>query len=277
MTAIGRVPKRIVDAATISFVAGLLALVYVLPPDTSLSEIQRIGLLKVCVPPSYPPLVTDDPDAPGFEVELLEEIAQRLDLRLVLSVNSAINADFNPANWRVTRAQCQVIAGGIAATELTRSFLDTTEPHLDTGWVLIGEDPGASLSGRTVGFFAGLSGRDRLALGRTLRSAGATVRLLQSREDLANAIASNEVDVGITDALAGRQIANERDWTVIWLYAEWDRDPIAFGLWKGDVTLKRALVATIGEIEAEGRFEELGRRYGIGPIEGTYSPPGDDK
>ncbi len=267
-------PNRLLDLLTVVVLAGLLGLVYLLPPDTAMQEVEEAGLLRACVPPQYPPLVLDvanpDSERPGLEIEFLREIADRLDLRLSLNVNSAIGSDFNPRNWRVTRAQCNVIAGGVVATDLTRSFLDTTPPHLDTGWVFIGDDPGVALDGRTIGFFAGLSGRDRIALSRFLRDQGATPRVVQSADDLVEGLQAGDFDVAVTDALIGRQIAGENDWEVVWATGDEGRDPVAFGLWKGDLTLKRALSRVIRDLEDEGFLSDLIEKYGIAPIEGVY-------
>ncbi|MCW5697487.1 MAG: transporter substrate-binding domain-containing protein [Bauldia sp.] len=262
--------KRLVDILTIFVVVGLFSLVYLLPPDTSLAEVRRTGVLRVCLPPDYPPLITGNPEAPGVEVELLQEIAARLELRLSFNVNSAIGSDFNPRNWRVTRAQCQIIAGGVVATNTTRSFLDTTPPHLETGWVLIGRDVPASLDGVTVGFFAGLSGRDRLALSRLLREAGATARVVSNRAEFIAGLREGTYAYGVTDGLLGRQIAGAEDWAIAWLSGPADRDPIAFGLWKGDLTLKRALVRILDDLRDEGVFDDLIERYDIAPIEATF-------
>ena len=84
---------------------GLLGGVYLLPPDTSLSEVRKAGVLRACMPPLYPPLVTGDRAAPGIDVELLEALAQGLGVKLVVTSNPAMGQDFNPRNWHVTRAQ----------------------------------------------------------------------------------------------------------------------------------------------------------------------------
>ena len=106
------------DLITLIIIFGLMGAVYLLPPDTSLSEVRRIGTLKACVPASYPPLVTGDPDMPGFDIDLLGDIASRMGLRLQLNVNPQMGRDFNPRNWRVTRAQCEILAGGVAIATL---------------------------------------------------------------------------------------------------------------------------------------------------------------
>src|SRR5690606_35250159 len=98
---------------TVAVILGLFGAVYFLPPDSALSEIERTGVVRVCVPPEYPPLVTGNAEEPGLDVELVRLLAERLDLRLQLVTNAMIGRDFNPRNWRVTRAQCQIIAGGV--------------------------------------------------------------------------------------------------------------------------------------------------------------------
>jgi hypothetical protein len=47
------------------------------------------------------------------------------------------------------------------------------------------------------------------------------------------------------------------------------RYPVAFGLWKGDLTLKRRLIAVIDDLERQGLARELARRYRIAPIDTT--------
>src|SRR5450432_3712032 len=92
---------------------GLLAGVYLLPADTSLSELRKGGILRACMPPLYPPLVTGNPNAPGIDVELLQALAKEMGLRFAVSPNQSMGQDFNPRSWRVTRAQCEVLAGGV--------------------------------------------------------------------------------------------------------------------------------------------------------------------
>ena len=116
---------------------GLLAAVNLLPPDTSLSEVRAAGVLRACLPSAYPPLVTGDPAAPGIDIELLRGLAKNMDLRLVVSSNAAMGRDFNPRNWHITRAQCDVLAGGVVASPQTRSFLETSPSYAETGWAFV--------------------------------------------------------------------------------------------------------------------------------------------
>src|SRR6202035_4065710 len=151
------VPQRR-DVITFAGVFGLLGAVYLLPPDTSLREVRAAGTLRVCLPPSYPPLVTGDPAAPGIDIEMLQAIARDLGVRLATIVNPAMGRDFNPRAWRITRAQCDVLAGGVVGSATTRSFLDTTPAYAITGWAWLAPHPAEDLQGRRVGVLVGVSG-----------------------------------------------------------------------------------------------------------------------
>jgi ABC-type amino acid transport substrate-binding protein len=255
------------DMTTVAFIAALLGAVYLLPPDTSLAQVKQAGALRTCVPTLYPPLVTGKADLPGFDIEFVQAIAKRLDVRLVANTNSAMGRDFNPHNWNVTRAQCEMLAGGVVVSDVTRSFLETTQPYLETGWALVAMRLPDQLQNKKVGFFAGLVGLDRIALSRFLQAHKARVEIMPSADALAEGLRSGRLDAGVGEALMARQIAGTIGGHVAWLPESLGRYPVAFGLWKGDLTLKRRLVAAIDELDAEGLPRRLAERYKIAPIE----------
>src|SRR5690606_4476162 len=122
-------------------------------------------------------------------------------LRLVLNVSNTMGRDINPRNWRLTRAQCNVIAGGVLASNTTRSYLETTRPHLEAGWVALDAGYQGELDGATAAVFPGFSGFDRIALSQFLRNRGVEIRVVNSGAALAEAIRSGEVDFGITESI----------------------------------------------------------------------------
>src|SRR5580704_1607761 len=160
-----------------ALIFGLLVAVNLLPPDTSMSEVRAAGVLRACLPTVYPPLVTGDPAAPGIDVELLRGLARNMDLRLDVSANAAMGRDFNPRNWHITRAQCDVLAGGVVASPQTRSFLETSPPYAETGWAFLAPQPVGAIAGRRAGVLVGISGLARLALSRTLREQNVEVTI----------------------------------------------------------------------------------------------------
>lgn len=268
-------PRFVGDLVTLVGIAALFGGVYLLPPDTSLAQVEKAGALQVCVPALYPPLVTGKAEAPGYDMEFVKAIAAKLGVRMVVNPNTAMGRDFNPRDWNLTRAQCQMLAGGVVVSDATRSFLDTSPPHLQTGWALVAAKLPARLEGVKVGVYTGLAGLDRIGLSRFLRAEHAQVEIVSGAEALSDALKSGRVDAGVSEALMARQIAGTLGMQVAWLPEALARYPVAFGLWKGDLTLKRRLADAIAELEAEGLTRELAGRYRIAPIGATVPAAGE--
>jgi ABC-type amino acid transport substrate-binding protein len=254
-------PGLIRDALGALPILGLLAAVYLLPPDTSLSEVRRAGALHVCLPPADPPFVTGDANAPGIDVEILQALTRDLGLTLALVPEPAMGRDFNPRGWHVTRAACEVLAGGVVASPMTRSFLETSSPYAQTGWALLALHPIADLHGRKLGVLTPPSGLDRIALASHLRAAQAQVIILSSAEALVAGLREGRFEAGVTERLLAEEIAAREGLLADWLPGDLPRYPVAFGLWKGDLTLKRALAGGLDRLARDGTVAAILARY----------------
>jgi ABC-type amino acid transport substrate-binding protein len=257
-------PGLIRDALGALPVLGLLAAVYLLPPDTSLSEARRAGVLHVCMPPDAPPFVSGNAEAPGIDVEILQALARDLGLRLVGVPEPAMGRDFNPRGWHVTRAACEVLAGGLVASPMTRSFLETSPPYAQTGWALVApQQPpsGWGLHGRKLGVLAPPSGLDRTALASLLRAAEAQAIILPNAAALVAGLREGRFEAAVTERLLAEQIAARERLVVDWLPGDLPRYPVAFGLWKGDLTLKRALGSGLDRLARDGTVAAILAKY----------------
>ena len=92
---------------------------------------------------------------------------------------------------------------------------------------------------------------------------------MASAEALTEALRTGRIDAGVSEALIAGQIAATLGAQVAWFPEPLGRYPIAFGLWKGDLTLKRRLIDVIDSLEREGLTRELASRYGVAPIDAT--------
>jgi ABC-type amino acid transport substrate-binding protein len=264
------------------FIFAPLVAIYALPPDTSLGEVQRGGVLRACVPYLYPPLVTDDPAAPGIDVEVLRSLARNLGLRLDFSRNDAMGRDFNPRSWHVTRAQCEVLAGGIVASPVTKSFLETSPSYAETGWALVlpkaladtlpAADPLAGLQGRRALVLAGFSGLNRIGLARYLRAHMIELGVAANPADFVQGLRDGRFDFGVTERLLAEQIAAREGWSIAWAPAELPRYPVVLGLWKGDLTLKRVIVGGLDKMERDGEMAAIIARYLGGTASSRTAP-----
>jgi ABC-type amino acid transport substrate-binding protein len=249
------------DVISFAGVFGLLGAVYLLPPDTALRQVRAAGTLRVCLPSSYPPLVTGNPRTPGIDVELLRLITAKLGLDLSIVTNPAMGRDFNPRSWRVTRAQCEVLAGGVVGSPTTGSFLDTTQAYATTGWAWLSPHREVVLQGRRVGVLVGVSGLDRVALAAWLRAAKAQVTVTLDGAELVQGLQDGRFDVGVTERLLAMELATRQGWSEGWMPAQLDRYPVVLGLWKGDLTLKRAIVVALHEAQRSGEVATIVARY----------------
>lgn len=262
----GRRPHRWLRAGlNIAFVAALLTAVSFLPPDTSLADRQKAGVLKVCVPQSYPPLITGDPARPGFDAELVAGVAKELGLTLALNVLPSMGKDFNPRNWFLTRAQCDLIAGGVADTEQTRGFLQTLPTGAETGWVGVSASGAMPPSGSVVGVLPGTSGLDRLALSSWLRQQGLRAKLMRSPAELAQGLQSGAIVAGITERFVATSLdLDPSSFRTLWIEGpEFPHFRMALGLWKGDQTLKRAVESALERLGSSGVIDTLRAQYGL--------------
>ena len=261
------------DLGGIVVILGLMLLVSFLPPDTSLSEVQANNAIRACIPTTYPPLVTGEPDRPGIDVEILGAVADYIGVELLLSPIDAFGRDFNPLNWAITRGRCQLLAGGVVDSDLTRSFLDTGPPYAQTGWSIVAPEPLEDIDGLNVGALTLVSGLDRIGLASYLRRKEVAVRVVRNTQDLIDGIVSKELDGGVTETLLAGGLATENGWWVASLPDELARYNLVFGLWKGDLTLKRKIVQAFRQLESDGTLAAILRRYGAAPIGQVDSIP----
>ncbi|MCD7061390.1 substrate-binding periplasmic protein [Pelagibacterium xiamenense] len=262
-----RFGKTARDLGAIGLMVALLAAVALLPPDNSLRDVQEVSSLRACVPPAYPPLVTGDPDRPGIDIEILRAVTDHIGVGLQLRTNDAMGRDFNPRNWGLNRAQCQIIAGGVVDSPRTRSFIETGPPYARTGWAVIAPEPLSGWEEANIGVVTLVSGLDRIGLASFLRSAGAQPHVVRRPEDLATGIAEGRFDAGITEALLAARLAADNAWTISWMPAALERYNLVFGLWKGDVTLKRAIDQAFADLAADGTLDAILARYAGAPLE----------
>lgn len=255
----------------LAVVVGLMLMVTLLPPDTSLREVRASGALRACIPTTYPPLVTGEADRPGIDVELLRRVADRIGVGLLVSPIDAMGRDFNPRHWAINRGTCQVLAGGVVDSTLTRSFLDTGPPYAETGWAIIAARPLADIHGLTLGVLTNISGLDRIGLSGYLRRESVTIRVTRSGAELVGGITGGAFDGGITEALLAGQLAADHGLWVASLPEALARHHLVLGLWKGDITLKRAIARAFGAMEADGTLAAILARYGLRTL-GTETP-----
>jgi ABC-type amino acid transport substrate-binding protein len=100
-----------------------------------------------------------------------------------------------------------------------------------------------------------------LALSRYLRLRNAQAAIVPDAVELARGLRDGRFDVGVTEWLLARALAAREGWSVTWVDAALPRYPVAFGLWKGDLTLKRAIEYGLEELRRNGEMTRIIERY----------------
>ena len=104
-------------------------------------------------------------------------------------------------------------------------------------------------------------GLDRIALASHLRAQQAEVIIVPSTEALVAGLREGRFEAGATEKLLADQIAARQRWAAIWLPGDLPRYPVAFGLWKGDLTLKRAVAGELDRLVRDGTLAAIVAKY----------------
>lgn len=224
------------------YVAGLT-----LKPDASLGRVTRGGVLRVCHPAALPPFIMANPDQPGravgLEARLVERLAAHLGLTIEWNLQPNWYRTWDPTGWGIRREACDLLVGGIAATDESRGLLELADPHLLSGWAWVRaatrEPP------RRAGFWAPFFG---LGQGRTdalalLDERGIEPVFLESAELAVEQLRRGAVEAVVTDLVTARWVADQlgREAVAVEPMEELGSFQFAVGLWKGSTSLRRAV------------------------------------
>lgn len=212
----------------------LLLLARQLPPDLSLAVVQQAGALKVCHPPSLPPLVV--PGGEGSEVELARRIARALGVEAQFNLQAGWGQGQDPVDWGLRPESCDLLIGGILAGQETRLLL-TPLPYQQGHWGLLGEGP-------RVGLLAPFWGADRLTLTEWLEEQGYEVNYFDSPTEARAALKRGQV-TGVLTLDVLKPTLPDLPWRAIQRLGE---ASLSVGVWKGRTTLKRAVAGALKQV-----------------------------
>lgn len=230
------------SGSTVFIAVGVLAYLGLrqLPPDNSLALVRQSGVLSVCIPPELPPFVTATEDgAQGREAELLRRAAARIGTTLEWNLQASWGTTPDPVDWGLRPESCQVLAGGIVVSPETQALMQPL-PYAETGWALLTLDPAGplgvlanhwGLNAEEAYDWADRQGQEFTAYDH----AGEALAALR-RGEVGRVLALREEAEWLRGQLPGAWVGEVR---------ELPRHTLALGLWKNNITLKRALTAAL--------------------------------
>jgi len=237
----------------------LLSVAAALP--RSLQAIVDRGTVTLCANPDALPWASKIGAAPGFQVELAENLAKRLGVSLTRQwVVSA---------FQYRRVDCDVVFDAIASKGASvAGGLRLSRPYQRSGVVLAVREESrvASLAGVAAGHRVGVLVGSLVSM--RLDQRGIATTPFVSEGELMAALANGEVDAAAVTPIAigwHNVVHSDARLRTIAAFAD---DPdlnwnLAVGMIGPDNTLRQQIDAALGEMLADGTIARIYARYGI--------------
>jgi polar amino acid transport system substrate-binding protein len=220
--------------------------------------------LTVCSDVPYPPFEFEDPDAPsgysGFDVDIMQAVADRLDVELAVRATLFDNIENGTA---LGAGECDVAASAMTITDDRREVMDFSEPYYDSVQSLLvatgsGYDSLESLSGQRIGVQDGTTGKDYAE-----ENAPDDAEIVQfvSAGDMFAALISGGVEALLQDLPVNAERAREDD--ALEVSAEFDTgEQYGFAVAADrDDGLLELVDDELAVMRDDGRYDELYDQY----------------
>jgi polar amino acid transport system substrate-binding protein len=223
--------------------------------------------LTVCTEAPYEPFEFEDPDAPsgysGFDIDLMQEIADRNDLTLVV-VNTGFEGLTSGAE--MAAGTCDVAASAITITDERAENVDFSDTYYSAIQSLLVPADSAITSiddlidGVTVGVQSGTTGEEYA----NENVPGATIRAFEGGGDLFTALEAGQIDAILQDEPVNANRAEGDDSVaVVETYDTGENYGFALGQDRGDGLLE-LINDTLQAMRDDGFYDELFDSYFAG-------------
>lgn len=226
-------------------------------------ELVNEGTLTVCSDIPYPPFEFEDASAPsgysGFDIDLVQEIADRLDLELeVLEVGF----DGLQSGATLAAGQCDLAASAMTITEERAENLNFSDPYYDSlQSLVVPADSDISsledLAGQSLGVQRGTTGA---MFAQENAPEDTEIIEFSSGPDLFTAMQAGQVAGGLQDLPVNIERVEQDD--EFQIVAEFDTgEQYGFAAALGNDALTDAVNATLQEMRDDGTYDEIYDRY----------------
>lgn len=226
-------------------------------------ELVSEGSLTVCSDIPYPPFEFEDADAPsgysGFDIDLMQEFADRLDLEL-----EVVEVGFDGLQSGATLAagQCDLGASAMTITEERAENLAFTEPYYDSLQSLIVLSDGdvsslEDLSGQALGVQSGTTGA---AYAEENAPDDTEIIEFESGPDLFTAMQAGQIVAGLQDLPVNvEQVEADDSFEIV---EEFDTgEQYGFAAAQGNDDLVATINDLLDEVRDDGTYDELYDTY----------------
>lgn len=238
--------------------------------DTEGAVMKRIndnGVFRVGFEGTYPPFnfQGDDGVFTGFDVDISEEVAKRLD----------VDIEFITSKWAgliggLNADKFDTIIAQMTVTDERKESVDFTDPYVVTGAVIVthedtdGIETLEDLDGKKVGAAAGTSFADLAATAE-----GADVKLYEGGfSTYVNDVVNKRLDALINDSLVMGFNIEESGHPIKITSQLLSKDANAMAIKKGNEDFVEKLNEILAEIKEDGTYNEIYMKwFGMEPLE----------
>ena len=238
-------------------------------PDSDVTEGADLnliteGTLTVCTDAPYLDFEYEDPQAPsgysGFDIDLLQEVADRLELELAV-----VNTGFDPIESGVAMAsdECDIAAAAMTITEERAENVLFTDAYFSADQSLLAKvDSGVSsledLAGKRIAVQSATTGED---YANENAPEGAEVVSFENPGDLFTALEAGEVDAVLQDLAPNTQKAQEDDTVEVVETFQTDESYGFAARKEGKEELISEVNRILQEMRDDGTYDEIFNRY----------------
>jgi polar amino acid transport system substrate-binding protein len=239
----------------------LLVLASAAADARSLETIIERGALTLCANPNALPFASKSGPVPGFQIELGEQIAQKLGVKLAREwVVSAI---------QYRRADCDLVLDSIARKDTPPAGgVQISRPYHRSGVVLAVRADQSASSLKSLGSDQRVGVPVGSLVSMTLAKAGTVTSPFVFEDDIVAALSNREIEAAaVTPATVGWFNLQHAD-KPLRLIPAFDNDQdmnwnVAAGLFRPDDRLRARVDAAIEALLADGTIARIYARYGI--------------
>jgi polar amino acid transport system substrate-binding protein len=223
----------------------------------TLEEIKGSGTIIVASEGAFPPFnYFKGPTLTGFEIDLAEALAKKLDLRIEWR---ALSFDALLAGLRQDRWDMVIASFGV--TEERSKAVTFTSPHYCSGGVIVSKDPAIrtvkDLAGKVVAVQTGTTYLEHVKKLPGLKD----VKNFPKDTDARAALAAGRVDAWVTDRFVAKTAVESNGGATLKIGDFVFIEKIAMAVKKGNTSLQAALDKALQELMADGTYEKISKKY----------------
>ena len=225
------------------------------------ADVVEKDTLTVCSDVPYPPFEDFDKGSEtgfkGFDIDIVSEVAERLELELVVKDSSF---DALQSGQALNAGQCDMAASAMTITEEREANLDFTDGYYDSQQSLlvpVGSDIASidDLDGKKVGVQQGTTGKAYAEE----NAEGAELPSFPSDAEMFQALKAGQVDALLQDLPVNLDHTKGGDFEVVETY---DTDEeYGFAIKQGNTQLVDDVNGALEDMREDGTYDEIYNKY----------------